>query len=132
MLIEAFLLSPHPESRHLRSSGTLLGDQPQPEITVTQHHHTSDSSSLEPLVEQEGEAYLEKSGGVRRHTVANVDSDVRLLSASGRMHAGTEKDKRVGGGEDGVKFLVGGGPLHPRPFSSQPDMVETRRGGVIC
>ncbi|KAF0040769.1 hypothetical protein F2P81_006667 [Scophthalmus maximus] len=71
------------ESRHLRLSGSLPGDQP--EITVTQHHG---SSSLAPLVEQEGEAYLEKAGGVRRHTVANAHSDVRLLlSASGRMHA---------------------------------------------
>lgn len=120
------------ESRHLRSSGSLLGDQSQPEITVTQHHNSSDSSSLAPLVEQEGEAYLEKSGGVRRHTVANVHSDVRLLSASGRMHAGTEKDDGVGGEEGGVGFLVGGGPMSPRPFSSQPDMMEAPRGGVIC
>ncbi|KAM9352538.1 proline-rich protein 5-like [Symphorus nematophorus] len=122
------------ESRQLRSSGSLLGDQSQPEITVTQHHHTSssDSSSLAPLVEQEGEAYLEKSGGVRRHTVANAHSDVQLLSASGRMHAGTETDNGVGGDEGGVGFLVGGGPLSPRPFSSQPDMVESPRGEVIC
>ncbi|XP_070763712.1 proline-rich protein 5-like [Enoplosus armatus] len=119
------------ESRHLRSSGSLLGDQSQPEITITQHH-SSDSSSLAPLVEQEGEAYLEKSGGVRRHTVANAHSDIRLLSASGRMHAGTEKDIGVGGGEEGVGFLVGGVPMSPRPFSSQPDMVESPRGGVIC
>ncbi|XP_022614860.1 proline-rich protein 5-like [Seriola dumerili] len=111
------------ESRHLRSSGSglLLGDQP--EITITQHHSSSDSSSLAPLVEQEGEAYLEKVGGVRRHTVANAHSDVRLLSASGRMHAGTENDNGV---------LVGGGSITPRPFSSQPDMVESPRGGVIC
>ncbi|XP_023254200.1 proline-rich protein 5-like, partial [Seriola lalandi dorsalis] len=108
-------------SRHLRSSGLLLGDQP--EITITQHHSSSDSSSLAPLVEQEGEAYLEKVGGVRRHTVANAHSDVRLLSASGRMHAGTENDNGV---------LVGGGSMTPRPFSSQPDMVESPRGGVIC
>uniref|UniRef100_A0A3B4VIR4 Proline rich 5 like n=1 Tax=Seriola dumerili TaxID=41447 RepID=A0A3B4VIR4_SERDU len=111
------------QSRHLRSSGSglLLGDQP--EITITQHHSSSDSSSLAPLVEQEGEAYLEKVGGVRRHTVANAHSDVRLLSASGRMHAGTENDNGV---------LVGGGSITPRPFSSQPDMVESPRGGVIC
>ncbi|XP_071317121.1 proline-rich protein 5-like isoform X2 [Trachinotus anak] len=120
------------ESRHLRSSGSgsLLGDQP--EITITQHHSSSDSSSLAPLVEQEGEAYLEKVGGVRRHTVANAHSDVRLLSASGRMHAGTEKDSGVRGGEGRVGFLVGDGPMSPRPFSSQPDMVESPRGGVIC
>ncbi|XP_070687067.1 proline-rich protein 5-like [Pempheris klunzingeri] len=117
------------ESRHLRSSGSLLGDQSQPEITVTQHHNSSDSSSLAPLVEQEGEAYLEKSGGVRRHTVANAHSDVQLLS--GRMHAGTE-DNGVGGDKGDVGFLVGGCPRSPRPFSSQPDMVESPRGGVIC
>uniref|UniRef100_A0A8C2WZI6 Proline-rich protein 5-like n=2 Tax=Cyclopterus lumpus TaxID=8103 RepID=A0A8C2WZI6_CYCLU len=58
----------------------------RPEVSVTQHHaSSSDSSSLSPLVEQEGEAYLERSGGVRRHTVASGHSDVRLLSASGRM-----------------------------------------------
>lgn len=125
IFISVFFPSPPPEPRHLRPSGS------QPEITVTQHHNSSDSSFLAPLVEQEGEAYLEKSGGVRRHTVANAHSDVRLLSASGRMHAGTEKDNGVGQGEGGVEFLVGGGPMSPR-FSSQPDMGESPRGGVIC
>lgn len=76
-------------------------------------------------MEQDGEAYLEKSGGVRRHTVADVHSDVQLLSA-GRMHAGTEEDGVVGGDEGHVRILS------PRPFSSQPDMVEPPRGGVIC
>ncbi|XP_020504505.1 proline-rich protein 5-like [Labrus bergylta] len=121
------------ESRHLRPSASLLGDLSQPEITVTHHHHaSSDSSSLAPLVEQEGEAYLEKTGGLRRHTVANAHSDVQLLSASGRIHAGSEEDSGMGGDEGGVEFLVGGGPLSPRPFSSQPDMVECPRGGIIC
>lgn len=64
-----------PDSAH-QSSGSLLSDLSQPEITVTEHHHSSESWSLAPLVEQEGEAYLEKAGGVRRHTVANVHSDV--------------------------------------------------------
>ncbi|XP_068580044.1 proline-rich protein 5-like isoform X2 [Cebidichthys violaceus] len=122
------------EPRPLWSSGSLLSDHFQPEITVTQHHSSScDSSSLAPLVEQEGEAYLEKSGGVRRHTVANAHSDVRLLSASGRMHAGTERDNGVGGGGGGgVGFLLGGEPISPRTFSGQLDMVESQRGGVIC
>ncbi|CAJ1055863.1 proline-rich protein 5-like isoform X1 [Xyrichtys novacula] len=120
------------ESRHLRSPGLLLSDPSHPEITVTHHHTSSDSSSLAPLVEQEGEAYLEKTGGVRRHTVANAHSDVQLLSASGRMHAGSEEDNVMGGGEGGVGFMVVGGPMSPRPFSSQPDMVESPRGGVIC
>lgn len=77
-------------------------------------------------MEQEGEAYLEKSGGVRRHTVANVNSDVELLSASGRMHAGMEEDGGAGRDEGCVRIL------RPRPFSSQPDMAESPRGGVIC
>ncbi|XP_029993275.1 proline-rich protein 5-like [Sphaeramia orbicularis] len=114
------------ESRHLRSAGSLLSDQSQPEITITQHHNSSDSSSLAPLVEQEGEAYLEKSGGVRRHTVANAHSDVHLLSASSRMHAGTEEDGAEGS-TDSIGFLVGDRPLSPRPFSSQPDMMESPR-----
>lgn len=54
------------DSRQLRSSSS------HPEITITQHLTSSDSACLAPLVEQEGEAYLEKSGGVRRHTVATV------------------------------------------------------------
>ncbi|XP_042267311.1 proline-rich protein 5-like isoform X1 [Thunnus maccoyii] len=120
------------ESRHFRPSGLLLGDKSQPEITITQHHNSSDSSSLAPLVEQEGEAYLEKCGGVRRHTVANAHSDVQLLSASSRMHAGTEKDNGVGGCEGSVEFLVGDEPISPRAFSSQPDMMESPRRGVIC
>ncbi|XP_030222492.1 proline-rich protein 5-like isoform X2 [Gadus morhua] len=47
-----------------------------------------DSDSLPPLMEQEGEAYLERAGGQRRHTVANAHSDLQLLTASSRMHAG--------------------------------------------
>ncbi|XP_048829239.1 proline-rich protein 5-like isoform X2 [Brienomyrus brachyistius] len=53
----------------------------QPEILITQH--TVDSSSLAPLVEQEGEAYLEKAGGMRRHTVASAHSDLQLLTIKG-------------------------------------------------
>ncbi|KAL3044353.1 hypothetical protein OYC64_012779 [Pagothenia borchgrevinki] len=50
-----------------------------------------DALSLGPLVETEGEAYLEKTGGVRRHTVANVHCD-----------------------EGGVAFMLGAGPMAPR------------------
>lgn len=113
----------HSESRRLRSSG-----HAHPEITVTEPRGSSDLASLAPLVEQEGEAYLEKAGGVRRHTVANAHSDARLLTVAGRMRAGTETDGRLGGRRRGAGFLLVG----PRPFSSQPDMVEPPRGGVIC
>ncbi|XP_064786685.1 proline-rich protein 5-like [Oncorhynchus masou masou] len=97
----------------------------QPEITVT-HHHASDSSSLAPLVEQEGESYLEKVGGVRRHTVANAHSDIRLLSASGRMQPGMEEDSGGGGGGNGMA----GNGMQPRPFSSHPDILESPLGVV--
>ncbi|XP_016888252.1 proline-rich protein 5-like isoform X1 [Cynoglossus semilaevis] len=117
------------ESRDLRTSGLFLGAQP--EIRVTHHLCSSDSSSLSPVVEQEGEAYLEKVGGVRRHTVANAHTDVRLLSLSSRMNAEMDKGVMVKRVRGGVGFLVGDGPMTDRAFSSQPDIVETQRGGAV-
>ncbi|XP_029952272.1 proline-rich protein 5-like isoform X3 [Salarias fasciatus] len=76
---------------HSRNDVLSAGSCHRPEVKVTQHRGSSDpwdSGSLSPLVEKEGEAYLEKAGGVRRHTVANPHSDVRLLLASSMMHAG--------------------------------------------
>ncbi|MBN3309930.1 PRR5L protein, partial [Amia calva] len=64
-----------------------------PEIMVTQH---APDSSLAPLVEQEGEAYLEKVGGVRRHTVANAHSDLQLLTVATMMHSGMVEDSTMG------------------------------------
>ncbi|CAI5665859.1 unnamed protein product [Oreochromis niloticus] len=112
------------EPCHLRSSEALLGDQSQPEIMITQHHSSLDSSSLSPLVEQEGEAYLEKVGGVRRHTVANAHSDVHLLSVSNKMHAGMENSRRED--EQGVVgFLVGAKPMTPKNFCRQLVMGDS-------
>ncbi|XP_077373997.1 proline-rich protein 5-like isoform X2 [Festucalex cinctus] len=64
----------------------LLGDGSQPDM----------SCSLAPLEEHEGEAYLEKAGGMRRHTVANAHSDARLLA--GGMRRGARTDDGGGGG----------------------------------
>ncbi|XP_027559856.1 proline-rich protein 5-like isoform X2 [Neopelma chrysocephalum] len=44
--------------------------------------------ALSPLTEQEGEAYLEKCGSIRRHTVANAHSDIQLLAMASMMHTG--------------------------------------------
>ncbi|KAJ7398502.1 Proline-rich protein 5-like protein [Pitangus sulphuratus] len=44
--------------------------------------------ALTPLTEQEGEAYLEKCGSIRRHTVANAHSDIQLLAMASMMHTG--------------------------------------------
>lgn len=81
----------------------------QPEIMITQFV----TDSLGPLMEQEGEAYLEKAGGIRRHTVANAHSDIKLLSTANRMHAG--------------KVESGGGG---KTFSSEPDILESPAGVI--
>ncbi|XP_034031701.1 proline-rich protein 5-like [Thalassophryne amazonica] len=117
------------ESRCLRTSVALLGNQAPLEITVTQHHN--DQSSLAPLVEQDGEAYLEKSGGLRRHTVANMHSDVRLLSLSARMHAGTEETCDVEVSDGAKRFLLVEGTISSRPFSSQADILESPRSVAV-
>ncbi|XP_005046988.1 PREDICTED: proline-rich protein 5-like [Ficedula albicollis] len=44
------------------------------------------AKALTPLTEQEGEAYLEKCGSIRRHTVANAHSDIQLLAMASMMH----------------------------------------------
>ncbi|KAK1789800.1 hypothetical protein P4O66_015677, partial [Electrophorus voltai] len=80
----------------------------QPEITVT---HFAQEPPLAPLVEHEGEAYLERTGGVRRHTVANVHSDIQLLSVMSRMHPGDASAVRA------TKAGKGGSP---RPCCSEP------------
>ncbi|XP_049579368.1 proline-rich protein 5-like isoform X1 [Syngnathus scovelli] len=84
-----------------------IGDGSQPDIC----------SSLAPLVEHEGEAYLEKVGGMRRHTVANAHSDARLLS--GRMSCANE-----------VPDGSGGSPTQPADgdaghFGSQPNVKDS-------
>lgn len=75
----------------------------QPEITIT---HFATESLLTPLLEQEGEAYLERTGGIRRHTVANVHSDIHFLSLT----------SRTDGGDNG-QVTKGNRTASPRPFS---------------
>lgn len=84
----------------------------QPEIMITQFVN----DSLGPLMEQEGEAYLEKAGGIRRHTVANAHSDIKLLSTANRMHAG--KGETVVGG------------MAAKNFNSEPDILESPVGVI--
>ncbi|XP_016396516.1 proline-rich protein 5-like [Sinocyclocheilus rhinocerous] len=48
-----------------------------PEIRIT--HHISEGSLLSPVVEQEGEMYFEQVGNLRRHSVTNAHSDIKLL-----------------------------------------------------
>ncbi|XP_010192551.1 PREDICTED: proline-rich protein 5-like isoform X1 [Mesitornis unicolor] len=60
-------------------------------LNYSSHVVTSQQPSemaLTPLTEQEGEAYLEKCGSIRRHTVANAHSDIQLLAMASMMHTG--------------------------------------------
>ncbi|XP_036440208.1 proline-rich protein 5-like isoform X2 [Colossoma macropomum] len=60
----------------------------QPEIKITQH--ISEGSLLSPLMEQDGETYLDRGASLRRHTVANSLSSMSntQLSVTDRMHCG--------------------------------------------
>ncbi|KAJ0029032.1 hypothetical protein NQD34_004029 [Periophthalmus magnuspinnatus] len=107
------------ESRHLRSSPSLPHSS-HPEITVTQHLTSSDSTSLAPLVEQEGEAYLEKSGGIRRHTVATILS-APFRTEPNRTESNPNRTYSCKGALG--TLLLKGRILGPRPFSSQPDVM---------
>ncbi|NWS18740.1 PRR5L protein, partial [Pachyramphus minor] len=62
----------------------------RPKTDYPSHATTRQPSemALTPLTEQEGEAYLEKCGSIRRHTVANAHSDIQLLAMASMMHTG--------------------------------------------
>ncbi|KAF7702021.1 proline-rich protein 5-like isoform X1 [Silurus meridionalis] len=83
----------------------------QPEITIT--HFAAES--LTPLVEQEGEAYLERTGGIRRHTVANVQSDIQFLSLT----------NRTDGGDNG-QVSKAKTTASPRPFPNQLVILDSQ------
>lgn len=59
-----------------------------PEIRIT--HHISEGSLLSPVVEQEGEIYLERVGNLRRHSVTNAHSDIKLLTVTSRVYTGMD------------------------------------------
>ncbi|KAK1335690.1 hypothetical protein QTO34_003483 [Cnephaeus nilssonii] len=73
--------------------------------------------ALTPLTEQEGEAYLEKCGSVRRHTVANAHSDIQLLAMATMMHSGLGEEP---GAEDQCLLLP------PRFSAAAPPPVLQR------
>nr|XP_031315649.1 proline-rich protein 5-like isoform X2 [Camelus dromedarius] len=81
--------------------------------------------ALTPLTEQEGEAYLEKCGSVRRHTVANAHSDIQLLAMATMMHSGLGEEP---GGEDkGLRLPPSFPPPH-RQCSSEPNITDSPEG----
>ncbi|XP_050971341.1 proline-rich protein 5-like [Labeo rohita] len=64
-----------------------------PEIRIT--HYISESSLLSPVVEQEGEVYLERVGNLRRHSVTNAHSDIQLLTVTSRVYSGMDDNSET-------------------------------------
>ncbi|XP_067849769.1 proline-rich protein 5-like [Heptranchias perlo] len=79
----------------------------------------SNETMLTPLIEQEGEAYLEKCGSVRRHTVANAPSELQLLAMTSMLHPGMVEEPDT---ED--KCLLIPPNLNHRHYSSEPNIPE--------
>ncbi|KAM4018743.1 proline-rich protein 5-like isoform 1-T2 [Anomaloglossus baeobatrachus] len=75
--------------------------------------------SLSPLTEQEGEAYLEKCGSIRRHTVANAHTDIQLLAMASIMHPRSEETEL----SDPCLLLQPN--FTQRQFSSEPNIVDS-------
>nr|XP_030129969.3 proline-rich protein 5-like isoform X2 [Taeniopygia guttata] len=85
--------------------------------------------ALTPLTEQEGEAYLEKCGSIRRHTVANAHSDIQLLAMASMMHTGMVVEES----DPADKCLL----LQPSCFghrqcSSEPSIADGPEGAVAA
>ncbi|NXU82820.1 PRR5L protein, partial [Xiphorhynchus elegans] len=106
--------------------------RPKTDILNYSSHATSRQPSemaLTPLTEQEGEAYLEKCGSIRRHTVANAHSDIQLLAMASMMHTGMVIEES----DSTEKCLL----LQPSCFShrqcsSEPSIADGPEGVVAA
>ncbi|NXP85528.1 PRR5L protein, partial [Passerina amoena] len=77
--------------------------------------------ALTPLTEQEGEAYLEKCGSIRRHTVANAHSDLQLLAMASMMHTGMVVEEQDTADKC---LLLQPSCFGPRQCSSEPSIAD--------
>ncbi|XP_042724595.1 proline-rich protein 5-like [Tympanuchus pallidicinctus] len=82
--------------------------------------------ALTPLTEQEGEAYLEKCGSIRRHTVANAHSDIQLLAMASMMHTGMVIEES----DSNDKCLLLQPSFSHRQCSSEPSIADGPEGGM--
>nr|XP_047901771.1 proline-rich protein 5-like isoform X2 [Anser cygnoides] len=80
--------------------------------------------ALTPLTEQEGEAYLEKCGSIRRHTVANAHSDIQLLAMASMMHTGMVIEES----DSNDKCLLLQPSFSHRQCSSEPSIADGPEG----
>ncbi|XP_041337198.1 proline-rich protein 5-like [Pyrgilauda ruficollis] len=83
--------------------------------------------ALTPLTEQEGEAYLEKCGSVRRHTVANAHSDIQLLAMASMMHTGMVAEESDTSDQC---LLLQPSCFGHRQCSSEPSIADGPEGAV--
>ncbi|XP_037755985.1 proline-rich protein 5-like isoform X2 [Chelonia mydas] len=83
-------------------------------------------TALTPLTEQEGEAYLEKCGSIRRHTVANAHSDIQLLAMASMMHTGIVIEEP----DNSDKCLLLQPSFSHRQCSSEPSIADGPEGLV--
>ncbi|XP_058663259.1 proline-rich protein 5-like isoform X1 [Ammospiza nelsoni] len=93
------------------SSGSLL----------ERRYSRSCPKALTPLTEQEGEAYLEKCGSIRRHTVANAHSDLQLLAMASMMHTGMVVEEQD---TPDKCLLLQPSCFGPRQCSSEPSIAD--------
>ncbi|KAM7109078.1 proline-rich protein 5-like isoform 1-T4 [Ciconia maguari] len=96
-------------------------------LNYSSHMVTSRQPSemaLTPLTEQEGEAYLEKCGSIRRHTVANAHSDIQLLAMASVMHTGMVIEES----DTTEKCLLLQPSFSHRQCSSEPSIADGPEG----
>ncbi|XP_069714220.1 proline-rich protein 5-like isoform X1 [Phaenicophaeus curvirostris] len=86
--------------------------------------HQPSEMALTPLTEQEGEAYLEKCGSIRRHTVANAHSDIQLLAMASMMHTGMVIEES----DSTDKCLLLQPSFSQRQCSSEPSIADGPEG----
>ncbi|XP_048463087.1 proline-rich protein 5-like [Rhincodon typus] len=79
--------------------------------------NVSNETMLTPLIEQEGEAYLEKCGSIRRHTVANAPSELQLLAMTSMLHPGMVEEPDT---EEECILM----PAGHRQYCSEPNIPE--------
>ncbi|XP_072278238.1 proline-rich protein 5-like isoform X1 [Pyxicephalus adspersus] len=96
---------------HIRSESTPYGSHVGASLSIER--------SLSPLTEQEGEAYLEKCGSIRRHTVANAHTDIQLLAMASIMHPRSEET------ELSDQCLLLPPNFTQRQFSSEPNIADS-------
>ncbi|KAM6445617.1 proline-rich protein 5-like [Rhynochetos jubatus] len=109
------------ERRHSRS-------HPKPGVLNYSSHMLTNRQPMEmaltPLTEQEGEAYLEKCGSIRRHTVANAHSDIQLLAMASMMHTGMVIEES----DSTDKCLILQPSFSHRQCSSEPSIADGPEG----